>query len=217
MEAINHLAVSFAGSPWVYAIVFGLVFADGFFPPVPSEAVVVALGALATSTGAPDGLLLVLAAAAGAIAGDNAAYELGRRIGIERWGWARRGRVARLLERVRIQLERRGALVIMTARFVPVGRVAVSVTAGGTSFPRPRFVLLTCISGLAWALYSVLVGTVVARLLGHQPLLSAVIAIVVALLIGYVVDAVVSYRTRRRDRLAAAASAEGEERAGSAG
>jgi hypothetical protein len=44
-----------------------------------------------------------------------------------------------------------------------------------------------------------------------------VIAIVVALLIGYVVDAVVSYRTRRRDRLAAAASAEGEERAGSAG
>jgi hypothetical protein len=52
-DALNALVLALAGSVWVYPVVFALVVVDGFFPPFPSETVVVALGALAVSAGAP--------------------------------------------------------------------------------------------------------------------------------------------------------------------
>ena len=94
-------------------------------------------------------------------------------------------------------LDRRGAGLILGARFIPVGRVAVNLSAGALRYPWRRFALLTVAAGLCWSAYSIAVGLLAGAWLKDQPLLSAVFGIVLALAIGLVVDRVVALRTRR--------------------
>ncbi len=197
MEALNELIVSWAASPFVLVVVLLLVALDGFFPPMPSESVVVAVAAIGVATGTPNPWVVLLVAAIGSFVGDNLAFSLGRRVDLDRFRWTRGPRAARLLERARGALDRRAASVILTARFVPVGRVAVNVMAGSTGFPRRRFVPLSAVSGAAWAGYSVLVGVFAGAWLRDQPVLGAVLAVAVALAGGVIIDLVVR-RTRRR-------------------
>jgi membrane-associated protein len=65
-------------SPWLYVIVFVAVTVDGFFPIVPSETVVISLGAL-SATGSPHLLALLAVVVAGGIAGDRVSCVLGRK------------------------------------------------------------------------------------------------------------------------------------------
>lgn len=185
-------------SPLVYLLVFAVCVIDGFFPPIPSESVVVALAALAVSSGSPWMLPLAAVAAAGAIVGDNIAYLIGRRVGTERWAWMRRPRIAASFEKARAGLQKRGVMVILTGRFIPVGRVAVNMTAGATGYPRRSFVPLTIIGGIGWALYSIGIGVLAGHWVADNPLLGTVVAIAVAMVVGAAVDFI-------RGRLAARA------------
>jgi len=200
MDVINALLLGLGGSPWVYLAVLIVCLVDGFFPPIPSESVVVGLAALALSTGSPNLPLLIAFAAVGATAGDNIAYAIGRGIGTNRFGWMRRPRVAAGFARARSGLDRRGALLILTARYIPVGRVAVNMTAGATGYSRRRFLLLTLVGGFTWAVYSSLVGVGVAQLFGGQPLFAVIVAIVLAAVIGFLVDFIVRRLTARNGR-----------------
>jgi membrane-associated protein len=199
VEALNELIVSWAASPFVLVVVVLLVVLDGFFPPMPSESVVVAVAAIGVATGTPNPWAVLLVAAIGSFVGDNLAFSLGRRVDLARFRWTRGPRAARLLESARGALDRRAASVILTARFVPVGRVAVNVMAGSTGFPRRRFVPLSAVSGAAWAGYSVLVGVFAGAWLRDQPVLGALVAVAVALAGGVVIDLVARKARRRRD------------------
>ena len=84
---------------------------------------------------------------------------------------ARRAR--RLLDRASGTLERRGALVVLTARYVPLGRVAVNLTAGATGFPPRRFAGLAALAAATWAAWSVAVGALAGHWLDGNPLLGS--------------------------------------------
>jgi membrane-associated protein len=198
LDTLNDLVLALAGSGWVYPVVFALVLIDGFFPPLPSETVVVALGALAVSAGAPNLMLLVAVVTAGAVLGDGTAYLIGRRIGLTRFRWQRRPAVVRVTDRARAALGHRPASLLLTARYIPVGRVAVNMTAGATGFSPARFVPLALLGGFCWAVYSVLVGALAGAWLRHNPLLGAVLAVALALVLGVLVDAVAARTLRRR-------------------
>jgi membrane-associated protein len=199
IEVLNDAVATLAGSPWVYLVVFLVCLIDGFFPPVPSETVVVAAAAVSASTGSPHMLLLVGVAALGAMAGDNIAFEIGRRIGTSRFGWMRTRRVEAAVHWARRGLDRRGALLIFAARYIPVGRIAVNMTAGAARYPRRRFVPLSAAAGVTWAVYSTVVGLVAGHWLHDQPLLAVLIAIVFAAVVGAVVDVVIRWVQRRGD------------------
>jgi len=194
MDALTQLLLTGAGSPLILGAVFLAVVIDGFFPPVPSETVVVALASIGIATGAPDPWLVLLAAAAGSFVGDNISFTIGRRFGVDRFRFTRGPRTARMLGRVRRTLETRSASTVLTARFIPVGRVAVNVLAGSSEFPRRRFVALSAVSGVIWASYSILIGVLAGAWLHDQPLLGAGVAAVAALGIGMLVDLVVRRR-----------------------
>ncbi|WP_171905413.1 DedA family protein, partial [Cellulosimicrobium cellulans] len=98
-------------------------------------------------------------------------------------------------------LARRGASVVLGARFVPVGRTAVNVTAGAVGFPRRRFMVLSAVASTAWAGWTVAVGTLAARWVGDQPLLAVAIGVAVGTVVGVVVDRVVAARSGRGTRL----------------
>lgn len=184
-------------SPWLYLVLLAVTIIDGFFPPVPSETVLVAAAAVATSTGEGNLLLLGVVAAVGAAIGDNIAFWIGRRIGTERFAWMRRPRVAAAFAHAQRALDRRSATLILGARYIPVGRVAVNMTAGGLGFPWRRFLPLSLVAGLSWSAFSLVIGLLAGAWIKDQPLLSAGLGIVVALVIGVVIDRIAAARRRR--------------------
>lgn len=188
MQAINDFILAAAGQPWVLFLVFACCFIDGFFPPIPSESVVVGLAAVAATAGVPNPMFLIGVAAAGAFLGDNTAYLIGRRTGTQRWAWMRGPRMQKAFSWAGAELHKRPASLILVARFVPIGRVAVNLTAGVSHYPRPRFVGLTILSALLWAGYSVAIGLFFGQWFEHNHLLGAAVAIVCAIVLGVLLD-----------------------------
>lgn len=192
MDSINNFILISADAWWVYLALFAFCLIDGFFPPVPSESLVVGLAALVATGAGPNPWLIMAAAACGAFLGDNFAYLLGRRIGIERFRWMRGPRMQRGFVWARKELDHRSVSLILVARFIPIGRVVVNLTAGGTGFPRRVFVSLTAVSAVAWAGYSVAIGALAGRWFKENHLLGVVVAIAVAMVLGLIIDRIIT-------------------------
>jgi len=192
VQEINEFILAAAGQPWVLVLVFACCVIDGFFPPIPSESVVVGLAAVAATADIPNPLLLIATAGAGAFVGDNIAYLIGRGTGTRRWAWMRGPRMQAAFHWAGKELRKRPASLILVARFVPIGRVAVNLTAGATGYPRTKFVGLTVLSAAVWAVYSVAIGLFFGQWFEDNHLLGASIAIVCAILLGILVDVAIS-------------------------
>lgn len=199
LNELQDFVTGAADSPWVYPALFAVCVIDAFFPPVPSESVIAALAAIGSSTGSPAWWWLILTAGLGAIIGDNIAYGIGHTIGTERFAWMRRPKIAHAFDWARRMLDERAALLIITARYIPVGRIAVNMTAGATSYPWRKFFPLSMIGGISWAIYSVAVASLFGHWLEDRPLLAAVIGIACAVVLGFIVDRVVRHFFGRND------------------
>ncbi|WP_211877547.1 DedA family protein [Pseudarthrobacter albicanus] len=207
MEFINEAILHAAGQWWIYPTLLVFCFIDGFVPILPSETLIVALGALSLSSGQPNMWLVMAAGALGAIGGDNMAYLLGRHVGVERFRWMRKPKVQRAMHWARYELDKRGAMLIFTARYIPVGRVAVNWIAGTTGYPRRRFVILDICASITWVAYSAGIGIMAGTWVHEHPLLGVGIAIAFAIVLGIVIDHLLTWLHRWRDTRAAAAAA----------
>ena len=185
-------------SPWLYAVLLALVVADAFLVILPSETLVVALGSLALSTGSPNLGLVIASATVGAIIGDNACYWIGRVLPVERIRWLRRPGPAAAFARARAAIGARPASLILTARYIPFARIAVNLTAGATRFSYRRYLPLTLIAGLSWAIYNVTVGALFGAWLADNPVLAVVVSVLVAIALGLAVDWVIGRISARR-------------------
>lgn len=215
MDVINDFVVQAAASPWIFLVMFGTAVIDGVFPPIPSETVLVAAAAVAAASQAyPTIALLCAVAALGAVIGDNLAYALGRGLGTTRFAWMRRPRVAAIFAHAQQGLAHRGAPLILGARYIPVGRVAVNVSAGALGYPWRRFLPLSILAGSTWAIYSAAIGVLAGKWLEGQPLLSAALGVGVAVVIGIAIDRAMAARRRRAGVAACAASFRPTPRAG---
>ena len=90
------------------------------------------------------------------------------------------------------ELRKRPASLVLVARFIPIGRVAVNLTAGVTHYHHVRFVGLTVLSATLWASYSVGIGMFFGQWFEDNHLLGAVIAIICAVGLGILVDLVIN-------------------------
>lgn len=178
-------------SAWIYPAMYVFATIDGFFPPIPSESVVITLTVLAHSEGVPwlPGVLAL--AVAGAWTGDQIAYQIGRTVGTERFAFLRSARGRKSVAWARHALDHRGASFILAARYVPIGRVAVNMTAGAVGYPRRRFMTFSAIAAVTWGIYSMLIGLAAASWLGHNTLLAMAVGVVAGILLGVLVDQVV--------------------------
>jgi membrane protein DedA with SNARE-associated domain len=190
VEFINEAVLHAAGQWWIYPVLLVFFFVDGFAMVVPSETLIVALAAFSRHSGEPNLWILGATALVGAIAGDNMAFLLGRRIGLTRWKWMRRPKVQKAFGWARYELEKRGAVLIFTARYIPWGRVAVNYVAGSTGFAHRRFFLLDAFACVTWVGYSIGIGLLASSFpwLHNNPLLSAGIAVVFAIVLGIAID-----------------------------
>ena len=190
MTAAETLAFDLASSLWVYPIIVVLAAADGLTIVLPSETVVAGLASTAVSLGAPNLALLGLTAALGAHIGDVVVFGLGRLLGHSRW--LREGtRVGRLLGWTRRRLETQGPLYIMSARYIPYGRLLVNAAAGSSGYPFRRFLVLSGLGCTIWAGAYIGIGAGAGAWFGDQWWIALILAIVVAVLAGFGADQLV--------------------------
>lgn len=156
-------------------VLAGLMLLEALFPPIPSEPVLLAAG-LASARGGPSPLAAVLAATLGTTVGATAWYSLARAVGQERLRTlvVRRGRWVgvreRDLDRVLAAFGRHRRTAVVTGRFLPVGRMAVSLPAGSLRMPLGEFLLATALGSAVWCGVVITLG----RLLGQSAGFAAV-------------------------------------------
>lgn len=203
---MTEMLLAAAGQPWIYAAVALACLVDGFFPPIPSESLVVGLASLGASQGGRGLWLLLAAAVLGAFAGDSLAYVLGRGMGTARFKWMRRPLMQRAFSQAGRELKLRPVSMLLVARFVPVARVAVNLTAGATGYRYGRFAAVSALSATLWGAYSVGIGALAGKWLQEYPVWGLVIAILVAGALGLFIDKVAAALRGRRGRRQAAPS-----------
>jgi membrane protein DedA with SNARE-associated domain len=189
-------------SALAYLLVLLLAAFDVIVPILPSESAVILGGVLAWQ-GRLHPVPLVLAAAAGAIAGDHLSYGIGRWTQRGRPQPGRRGGDRRMgkAERLQVwagrQLERRGPALLIVARFIPGGRTASTFMAGRTSYALGRFTPTTIGAGFLWATFATLLGYIGGQAFHDETLLATGLGMVLAIGFAGIVELVLS----RRDRL----------------
>jgi membrane-associated protein len=157
-------------SAWLYPAVFLLTTLDGIVPLIPSEAVVLAAGVFAAAANGPDLPLVIAAAAAGVFVGDHLAYAMGRTV-LGSKLVRRSGRLRKAAAVAHRQLDRHGAPLIVTSRFVPGGRFTINLVSGMVRFPLRRFSPAAAVAAVGWAGYTVALGVLGGTAFAANPLL----------------------------------------------
>jgi len=175
-----------------YLAVLVIVGLESTGVPLPGETTLVAAALYAGATHNLNIVGVVIAAAVGAILGDNLGYLIGH------WGGyrllIRYGRYIRLSEKrikiARYLFLRYGGEVVFFGRFTAILRAYAAFLAGTTRMPWRRFLFFNAAGGIAWAtIYgggAYLLGRQIERLSGPFEIVfvaAAVIAIVVGALI----------------------------------
>lgn len=141
-------------------IILAIAYLDSVIPIVPSETMVI-VGGVAAGQGDQRLLLVILAGAIGAGLGDNTAYFLGGRLsGVIQRRADRSPKLARRLEWANEQIGIRGGPLLVTARFIPGGRTALTVSCGLTHQPKRWFIGWVAVAVTIWATYAALLGYV---------------------------------------------------------
>ncbi|WP_212994196.1 DedA family protein [Actinoplanes auranticolor] len=146
---------------------------DGFVPVLPSETLVIGMGAVAIG-GTPHVALLVAAAAIGSLTGDLVAYHLGDKAASRFRDSAPaasdgKNRLRQCLERGSRALRRYGALAVILGRYLPGGRTATAMAAGSIGYSRRRFWMSSAAGSAGWATYVAALGYLGGAVLSDQP------------------------------------------------
>ena len=159
-----------AAGPWLYVILFGIIFAETGLvvtPFLPGDSLLFAVGALTAIDGSPISLvqimgLLIIAG----VAGDAVNYSIGRRFGekvfTSETSWLLN---KKHLLRTQEFYERHGGKTIIIARFIPIIRTFAPFVAGVGKMSYRRFASYNVVGAVTWV-----VGfTVLGHLFGNLP------------------------------------------------
>jgi membrane protein DedA with SNARE-associated domain len=178
-----------------YPIVFGGVLLGSVLPIVPTGAVVGAGAALAVTTVELSLPLVLLLAALGAFLGDVVTFAVCRSGGPSAVRWVARGQHPERLDEVRARFRRHGWQIIVTGRLLPAGRIPVLVAAGALAYPWRRLLPASFAAAVLWTAAYALLGVVSGGIF-DSPLVATLIATVLVLLVGVVLNLVSGHRRR---------------------
>jgi len=183
---------------WVYAILFGIIFAETGFvvtPFLPGDSLLFVAGAVAALGGLHIGLLIALLSVA-AITGNMLNYQIGRYLGpkVFQWPQSRLFNKAALLK-THAFYERHGGKTLALSRFLPLFRTFAPFVAGIGAMEYGRFLFFNCVGGLAWVLSLTLLGYWFGNLPWVKQNLSMLI---VGIIVVSLLPAIIAYFRQRR-------------------
>jgi membrane protein DedA with SNARE-associated domain len=150
MGAIEHWAEGVIAA-YGAAALFACVALEALGAPVPGESAIIFASA-AAAEGKLDIRTVAFAAFVGAVLGDNVGYLIGRTVGrpvILRAG-RHVGFGAAQLDRAEAIARRRGALMVVVARFVVLLRQLNGIVAGTTGMHWATFALANAVGAVLW-------------------------------------------------------------------
>jgi len=188
MSAYLYTVIDFVAAhrQWAYALVFIVALSESLpvlGAVIPGSTAIIAISALVPS-GAVELTPVLIAAIAGAIAGDGLAFWLGYRY---RDQIVRLWPLSRHPEMIGIGtgfFERHGAKSVLIARFTPPVRPFVPLAAGILRMPALRFYAANITSALVWAPAHVLPGVLVGASLSLAGAVAGRLAVLLVLLAG---------------------------------
>ena len=196
-----------AGSQVGYPVLFGLVLLGSVVPVVPTGAVVGAAAAFAVTTSELSLPLVIVLSTLAALAGDLITFAICRFGGPSALRWVARGQHTERIDEVREQFRRHGWQIIVAGRLLPAGRIPVLLAAGALAYPWRRLLPASLAGAFLWAVAYTLLGVVSGGIF-DSPLAATLIATVLVLLVGALLNVVSSRRARARTPVPTTADAE---------
>lgn len=152
----KHLeAFVIAYGPWVYALLFVIVFVETgvvVMPFLPGDSLLFIVGALCGS-GMMDYPLAVGVLLAAAVLGDQCNYSIGRYLGPKVFQWENsRWFNRKAFDQAHNFYERYGGITVVMARFMPFIRTFAPFVAGVAHMGRGKFTLFNVGGALLWVL-----------------------------------------------------------------
>jgi membrane-associated protein len=201
-EHLADIAVRFG--PWVYGILFAVVFAETGLvvtPFLPGDSLLFAVGALAAA-GILDLKISVMVLLGAAILGDAVNYAIGKYIGprvftaSDNTGWLHRMLNREHLHRAHVFFERYGGKAVVLGRFVPIVRTFVPFVAGAGAMRYSTFAFYNIAGAVLWV--GICVGAGV--LFGNVPIVKNNFSLVVlGIVFVSILPAAIELLRRRRD------------------
>lgn len=192
-----RLAESLITSPWLYAVLVAVSCLDSFLPLIPSEAVVIVAGVYA-ATGQTDIVLVIAATALGAFLGDLVPYAVGRLFGVrvlKRLPPGTKRRAAH--DWFTRELDARGGFILVTTRFIPVGRYLATLSTGLVGYPLGKYMLFVGFATTTWSAYTALTGYLGGVVFQENTLLAIAVGVGLAFVVTGAIEAVRHIRRRR--------------------
>lgn len=201
----KHLAeVATAYGPWIYAILFAIVFAETGLvvtPILPGDSLLFAAGALAALPSGLDVRVLMFLLVIAAVLGDAVNYSIGRAVGPRIFHaeahdtWFHKLLNRDHLNKAHAFFERWGGFAIISGRFVPIVRTFVPFVAGAGTMRYSYFGVCNVAGALLWV--GVCVGS--GYLFGNIPWVRENFSLVTLGIIGLsVLPIVIAYLKERR-------------------
>ena len=200
--ALDQKLAALAGEygPWLYAILFVVIFAETglvVFPFLPGDSLLFISGTVVAAASLNvHALVGVLWAAA--VLGDSVNYAIGRYVGPKVFQrpdsrWLRQDH----LLRTQAFYDRYGGITIIIGRFVPIIRTFAPFLAGVAQMSYRRFLAYNVVGGLLW------IGTLVyaGYLFGNIPWVKDNLTfIVLGIVVVSLIPAVTTFMKERRER-----------------
>ena len=155
----EHLfALTEAHGPWIYALLFVIVFAETGLvvtPILPGDSLLFAAGTLCAA-GLLDPIVMAIVLTSAAIIGDAVNYSIGRYAGPRIfYSTDDDTRLHRLLKREHLGrahafFEKHGGKAVVLARFIPIVRTFVPFVAGAASMSYRAFAFYNVAGAIVW-------------------------------------------------------------------
>jgi membrane protein DedA with SNARE-associated domain len=181
------------------AVIVGL---ESLGLPVPGEGALIVSAIYAGSTHNMNPVIVIIAAATGAILGQTGAYWIGLKVGhslLRRHG-QKIGLTWRRLALGRMLFRKHGFKLVVVARFIVVLRVITAMLAGANQMPWRKFILANVLGSVAWASFYGIGATLLGKQMKHSSgpigIAVGVVVLVISLLGAWIAH-------RQQDRLAA--------------
>jgi len=197
--ALDQTLAALAGEygPWLYAILFVVIFAETglvVLPFLPGDSLLFISGTVVAAA-ALNVHVLVLVLAAAAILGDSVNYAIGRYIGPKAFSrpdsrWFRQDH----LRRTQAFYDKYGGVTIIIGRFIPIIRTFAPFLAGVAGMEYRRFFAFNVVGGILWVGLLVYAGYV----FGNIPWVKDNLTwIVIGIVVVSLIPAVVTFMKER--------------------
>lgn len=197
---MQEMIISFMNQFGYFGILF-LIAVENIFPPIPSE-VILTFGGFMTTYSKMNVMLVILFATIGSVFGAIVLYYIEKLLNKERLERIISGKLGKILRLKKQDIEKadhwfdtKGAKTVFFCRFVPIVRSLISIPAGMSEMPFPKFLLYTTVGTTIWNTVLVILGrimgnnwTKIVEIIGYYAnivLVLLAVAIVIFLIIFY--------------------------------